>query len=72
MKSRENRKQHFIPQCYLKHFSSNKKNLFVYDKKSSKSFSSPIGNIAYKEFFYQLPEKFIKNLDEIPSGTNYY
>lgn len=51
--------QHYIPQFYLKQW-ANKEQLFVYDKKRSKSFQSNVKNIASSRFFYDFPE-----IDEI-------
>lgn len=72
MESRENRKQHYIPQCYLRNFSPNNKNIFIYDKIEKKSFRNKIENIAYIDYFYELPEKYIENLNEISFGKKYY
>lgn len=68
----ENRKQHYVPQCYLRNFSPNNKNLYIYDKVVSRQYGKAVGNVAYKEYFYKLPEKFIENISDIPSGTQFY
>lgn len=60
MKGKPNIKQHFIPVCYLKGFSSNEKNLFVYDKTRNKSFSSSIKKTGFKDNFYTISKKFVK------------
>lgn len=72
MKAEENRKQHFIPQCYLRNFSSNNKNIFIYDKEKSKSFRNTVENVAYIDYFYELPKQFIENIEDIPNGTKFY
>ena len=72
MKAEENRKQHYIPQCYLRNFSSNNKNIFIYDKEERKSFRNTVENIAYIDYFYELPKKFIESIEEIPNGTKFY
>lgn len=46
------KKQHFVPKFYLKNFSSNKKNIWVYDKKTNNKFVSSINDIACERFFY--------------------
>lgn len=51
--------QHYVPQFYLKQW-ANKEQLFVYDKKRSKSFQSNVKNIASSRFFYDFPK-----IDEI-------
>ena len=40
--------QHYVPQFYLKQWTNNKEQLFVYDKKQKKSFR------LYKIFEYQI------------------
>lgn len=52
--------QHFVPQFYLKNFSSNKKQLYVFDKISNKGYSSAIDSVASARFFYDW-----KELDEV-------
>lgn len=46
------KKQHFVPQFYLKYFSSNKISLSVWDKESKKQYSSNVKDIATSNFFY--------------------
>lgn len=72
METDGNRKQHYIPKCYLRKFSPNKKYIFIYDKCKEKSFRNSVDSIACIDYFYELPEKYIKNLKEIPFGTKYY
>lgn len=52
--------QHYVPQFYLKQWTNNKEQLFVYDKKQKKSFTSNVKNVASSKFFYDFPE-----IDEI-------
>ncbi len=72
MKKRENKIQHFVPQCYLRNFSPNDIYVFIYDKIEKKSFRNSVDKIAYEDFFYELPEKFIQNISELPFGTKFY
>ena len=44
--------QHFVPEFYLKNFSPNGKQIFVYDKILQKSFTSSISSVASKDSFY--------------------
>lgn len=48
--------EHYIPQCYLKFFTSNKdkKQIFVYDKLTHNIFRTNIKNIANEKYFYDL------------------
>jgi hypothetical protein len=48
--------QHYVSQFYLKQWTNNKKQLFVYDKKQKKSFTSNVNVVASSRFFYDLPE----------------
>lgn len=56
MKGEKNKKQHFIPQCYLKNFTSNRKSLFVFNKSkpNSKVYQQAVSNICCKDNFYSL------------------
>lgn len=49
--------QHYVPEFYLKNFSQNGKQIFVYDKVVQKSFSSSISSIASQEGFYDNSKK---------------
>lgn len=56
--SQRTKRQHYVPQHYLKGFtSSNKKKfLFVYDKENGKIFPSSIRNIGHENYFYDVGE----------------
>lgn len=59
--AKENVKQHFIPQCYLRNFSENEKFVFVYSKKNSKKgYPQSIAKTACIDYFYTIPEKYIR------------
>src|SRR4029078_1066358 len=45
-------KQHFVPEFYLKNFTTNGKQLFIYDKVIHKSFTNSISSVASQESFY--------------------
>jgi Protein of unknown function (DUF4238) len=49
--------QHYVPEFYLKYFSQNGKQIFVYDKVVQKSFSSSISSIASQQEFYVNTDK---------------
>lgn len=44
--------QHFVPRFYLKHFTSKKGQIYVYDKELKKQFQSPIDKVACEGYFY--------------------
>lgn len=58
--TKENVRQHFIPQCYLKNFSENEKFVFVYSKTNNKKgYAQSIAKTACKNYFYSIPEKYL-------------
>jgi hypothetical protein len=58
--TKENARQHFIPQCYLKNFSENEKFVFIYSKTNEKKgYAQSIAKTACKEYFYAIPEKYL-------------
>lgn len=48
--------QHTVPQTYLRNFSSDGENLWVYDKVKKQSFRNNIDSIATGRYFYDDPE----------------
>ena len=44
--------QHYVPEFYLKNFSQNGKQIFVFDKVVQKHFSSSISSVASQQSFY--------------------
>ena len=60
MSKEENKKQHYIPVCYLKKFSGNGKFVYVYNKNTSaKPYPCSVENIFNKEYFYKIPIELI-------------
>ena len=56
------KKQHYVPQCYLQHFTSEQSgHLFVYDKKTQKHWKGAISDVAEEGYFYDL--SFPESLD---------
>lgn len=50
------KKEHYVPQFYLRHFSLDGKNIAVYDKQADKLIEqAPILSQAQKPYFYDLP-----------------
>jgi hypothetical protein len=72
MKNIEYADQHFIPEAYLKNFTKNSKQIFIYDKKVQGSFSNSISSIANKKFFYDIPKKYIKSLFDPDIYSKYF
>ena len=65
MKKHPNTKQHYIPQCYFRNFSSSKTSIYAYDKSVSKSFSIAIGKICCENEYYSVLAKNVDNKDTI-------
>lgn len=57
--AQSNRKQHYIPQCYLRNFSDDGKFLWVYNKSTSKAHTQAISNTAFMKDFYRIADKVI-------------
>ena len=53
-KRKENVKQHFIPQFYLKDFSLDRKNINVFDVKRGLEYKRSIKTTGYKKLFYDI------------------
>lgn len=60
----ENVYQHYLPQCYLRNFTQNGKNLFIYDKIKKASFRNSVNNIAGTKDFYKIPAKYLTSLKD--------
>ena len=46
------KKQHYVPQFYLRHFSDNDKIVYVYNINNKKAFPMNVKNICQKDYFY--------------------
>jgi hypothetical protein len=57
-------KQHWVPRCYLKHFSNEKGQLYVFDKYLQKAFPASIEDIAEERYFHDIEELKSLNLDK--------
>lgn len=69
---KEHVKQHFIPQCYLRNFSENKKSLFVYSKThKNKGYAQSISKTSYKDYFYTIPERYLNSSTSSNIDTNF-
>lgn len=47
------KRQHYVPQFYLRNFSKNDSQIFVFDKIENKQFYSGIDSVASTKFFYE-------------------
>lgn len=55
--------QHYVPQSYLKNFSSDRTQIFVFDKFKQCSFISNVRNVASERFFYDFPQSVTQSED---------
>lgn len=63
MKNIPYKNHHFIPECYLKGFSSDGKKVMVYNKQTSSSYRKAFKNVAFVENLYTVSKKYI---DAVP------
>lgn len=54
--SQVTKKQHYVPQFYLKRFTQDGKRIHVFDKVANKSFLAGIKDVAYENYFYDVPK----------------
>ena len=70
--AKENVRQHFIPQCYLRNFSENEKFVFVYSKTNQKKgYAQSIAKTACKDYFYAIPENYLNKEISTNIDTNF-
>jgi hypothetical protein len=55
------KKQHTVPQFYLKGFATSAGKLFAYDKKNDRVYATNVGDAAQEAFFYDLPAEAFPN-----------
>ena len=63
------KKQHYIPQCYLKMFSDNNTHIWAYDKISKKSYGVLISDVCTANNFYTISDSFIKENNKLNPFT---
>lgn len=59
------KKQHYVPQFYLRQFTSNGEQLSVYDKFQQKAFRSNIRDVASSSYFYDLSLETIAEFEQV-------
>jgi len=60
---RERKKQHYVPQSYLKRFSTDGRSVFVFDKFKRRVFRTNVSNVASERYFYDFPVETTDNLN---------
>jgi hypothetical protein len=59
----KNKKQHYVPRCYLRGFSNNGKGIFTYNKSLERSFQIGIKDACQIDDFYKIHRKFVDEPD---------
>ena len=63
-------KQHYVPRCYLKWFSTDGKSLHTYDKISSKKYQASMMSVCCEDNLYTISDEFvIKNNADAKAST---
>jgi hypothetical protein len=52
---KKTKKQHTVPQCYLRNFADSSGRLFAYDKKCDRIYATKVRDAAQEAFFYDFP-----------------
>lgn len=63
--------EHYVPQCYLRHFADKRQRLFVFDKTAGRSFCSHVRNVASERRFYDLPGNVLRPKAD-PKAVEHY
>lgn len=64
-----NQRQHYIPQCYLKWFSSDGKSIYTYDKHLSKKYRASMKNVCSEDNIYSLSDEFVSRNNAEPGNS---
>lgn len=54
------KKQHFVPQFYLRHFANDKEMFFAFDKPEGKTFPTSVYDVASTNYFYDLDPRRLR------------
>ena len=57
----KDKKQHYIPQCYLRLFSDDQKHIWTFDKKKGSEYSSTITDVCTKNDFYTISKEYVES-----------
>lgn len=62
-------KQHFIPRCYLKRFSDNKRSIHTYDKIHCKKYNASLMSVCCEDDLYTMSKEYVKESNERGDGV---
>jgi hypothetical protein len=61
--------QHYVPRSYLRHFTHDRKHLFIFDKQNKRKFETNVDNIAAEKYFYDSPDESGQALEKAFANT---
>jgi hypothetical protein len=61
--------QHYVPRSYLTRFTCDGRSLFVFDKIQGRTFQTGIANVACENYFYDLPEDDVTEIEVDPQAV---
>ena len=53
-------KQHYIPRCYLKRFSNNKRSIYTYDKLRCRQYNASMMSVYCEDNLYTTSDEYVK------------
>lgn len=66
----KNKKQHFLPQCYLRNWSADQRSILTYNKDISKHFSQSLKSAGQQQNLYKVPDKYLAS-ENADRGANF-
>lgn len=68
--AKQTKRQHYVPRCYLKWFSSDGKSIHTYDKKLSRQYDAALMTVCFENDLYTISDEFVaKNNSEPGTST---
>ena len=68
--AKQTKRQHYVPRCYLKWFSSDGKSIHTYDKKLSRQYDAAMMAVCFENDLYTISDEFVaKNNSEPGTST---
>jgi hypothetical protein len=64
------KKQHYVPQFYLKRFADARKRIYVFDKLTKRSFLASVTDIANERYFYDFPTNGQDKNQDFPADVD--
>ena len=62
-------KQHYIPRCYLRRFSNNKKCIYTYDKMLCKQYNASMMSVCCEDDLYTMSDEYVRSNNEKGKST---